>query len=72
MDEAAPLCRICGEPKYRGTINYGGSRGTEVFWMCGSLQYVHDEILAYGRQPASSEEDDEVQWDEDEMEWDEV
>lgn len=69
-DEEVPRCDICGELKHRGTFTR--ARFVRTIWMCGSLQHIHDEILAHDR-AAPSESDDDIDWDdEDEMRWDDV
>lgn len=59
-------CSVCGEEKIRGTTTIG--KVVKPFWMCGTLQADHDEMLAM-----MEIEDDEIDWeDEEEMTWDDV
>jgi len=69
-DEDAPLCGICGKPKLPGTFTRG--QDVQRIWMCGTLQFDHDQMIAYGLQGTSQEESDGVEWDEDEMGWEDV
>lgn len=74
------ICKICGEEKIKGTVTIG--KVTKPFWMCGTLQMDHDEMLAMmadaGERGARAgarlraEMEDEIVWDEDEAEWEDV
>lgn len=82
--EEAPICRICGKPKVRGTLTRG--KKVEPFWMCGTLQWDHDQIMEerraeLGQLVATSDlavgkvAEEDIVWDDedpDELDWEDV